>query len=74
MSFDTCQESKRYEQLYDDQGRLMCFCEATDELIAEGWEVAELNATKRKSRVNEGMRERAKVGFKRKNFHLLSLT
>lgn len=52
----------------------MYFCEATDELIAEGWEVAELNATKRKSRVNEGMRERAKVGFKRKNFHLLSLT
>lgn len=38
----------------DGQGRLMCFCEATDELIAEGWEVAELNATKKKSRVNEG--------------------
>lgn len=52
----------------------MCFCEATDELIAEGWEVVELNATKRKSRVNEGMRERAKVGFEGKNFHLLSLT
>lgn len=29
----------------DDQGRLMCFCEATDQLIAEGWEVAGLNST-----------------------------
>lgn len=37
----------------DDQGRLICFCEATDELIAEGWEVAELNATKRKFRESE---------------------
>ena len=36
----------------------MCFCETTDELIAEGWEVTELNATKRKPRVNEGMKER----------------
>ena len=37
----------------DDQGRLMCFCEATDQLIAEGWEVAEQNSTKRKSRKSE---------------------
>ncbi len=37
----------------DDQGRLMCFCEAMDQLIAEGWEVAELNSTKRKSRESE---------------------
>lgn len=34
----------------DDQGRLILFCEATDQLIAEGWEVAELNSTERKSR------------------------
>ena len=32
----------------DDRGRLMYFCEVTDQLIAEGWEVSELHSTKRK--------------------------
>lgn len=45
----------------DDQGRLMCFYEATDQLIAEGWEVAELNSTKRKSRESEHSEGEEKV-------------
>lgn len=45
----------------NDQGRLMCFCEATDQLIAEGWEVAEVNSTKRKSRESEDSEGEEKV-------------
>lgn len=45
----------------DDQGRLMCFCEGTDQLIAEGWEAAELNSTKRKSRESEDSEGEEKV-------------
>lgn len=45
----------------DDQGRLMCFCEATDQLIAEGWEVAQVNSTKRKSRESEDSEGEEKV-------------
>lgn len=38
---------------HDDQGQLLDICEAKYQLIAEGWEIAELNATKRKSTESE---------------------
>lgn len=45
----------------DNGGRLMCFCEMTDQLIAEGWEVARLNETKRKSRQSEDSEGKEKM-------------
>lgn len=45
----------------DDRGRLMCFCEVTDQLIAEGWEVSELHSTKRKPRESEDSEGEEKV-------------
>lgn len=40
--------NRRYSSY--DQGLQMSFCETADKLIVEAWEVAQLNATRRKSR------------------------